>query len=105
MNVLSSSSMLNRLTSTYPVSDYLPALVKNTFTELSTGAKPSSYRMAMQRTLVDNLIDYYTSNKTAAASGVVLQQLRKLQRMCRTAESSAHFASLSDVINRALVVK
>lgn len=105
MNLLASSSTLNKLTSTYPVSDYLPALVKNTFTELNNGSKPSSYRMAMQRALVENLISYYNSNKTAAASGVVLQQLRKLQRMCRIAESSAHYASLSDAINRALVVK
>lgn len=105
MNLLASSSTLNKLTSTYPVSDYLPALVKNTFTELNNGSKPSSYRMAMQRALVENLISYYNSNKTAAASGVVLQQLRKLQRMCRVAESSAHYASLSDAINRALVVK
>lgn len=105
MNLLASSSTLNKLTSTYPVSDYLPALVKNTFTELNNGSKPSSYRMAMQRALVENLISYYNSNKTAAASGVVLQQLRKLQRMCRVAESSAHYASLSDAINRTLVVK
>lgn len=105
MNLLASSSTLNKLTNTYPVSDYLPALVKNTFTELNNGSKPSSYRMAMQRALVENLISYYNSNKTAAASGVVLQQLRKLQRMCRVAESSAHYASLSDAINRALVVK
>lgn len=105
MNLLASSSTLNKLTSTYPVSDYLPALVKNTFTELNNGSKPSSYRMAMQRALVENLISYYNSNKTAAASGVVLQQLRKLQRMCCVAESSAHYASLSDAINRALVVK
>ena len=105
MNLLASSSTLNKLTNTYPVSDYLPALVKNTFTELNNGSKPSSYRMAMQRALVENLISYYNSNKTAAASGVVLQQLRKLQRMCRVAESSAHYASLSDAINRVLVVK
>lgn len=105
MNVLSSASMFNRLTETYPVSDYLPSLVSSTFTELSTGAKPSSYRMALQRTLVDNLIAYYAVNKSTAASGIVLQQLRKLQRQCGAAQSQAHYAALSDVINRALAVK
>lgn len=105
MNVLSSASMLNRLTSTYPVSDYLPALVSATFTELSNGTKPSSYRMALQRLLVDNMIAYYNANKPSSASGVVLQQLRKLQHQCSTASSDAHYAALSDVINRALVVK
>ena len=105
MNTLSGASLINRLTDTYAASDYLPALVSATFAELTSGSKPSSYRMALQRALVDNLIAYYGANKSSAASGVVLQQLQKLQRQCHTAQSQAHYAALYDVINRALAVK
>ena len=94
--------LINRLTSTYPVNDYLPALVKAVFA--STDAK-DSYSQALQRTVVEELISYFKSKPNRPATGVVLQQLRSLQHLCNARQANPHFAALADMIDRALVVK
>lgn len=94
--------LINRLTSTYPVNDYLPALVKAVFA--STDAK-DSYSQALQRTVVEELISYFKSKPNRPATGVVLQQLRSLQHLCNARQANPHFAVLADMIDRALVVK
>jgi len=100
-----SSTILNRLTATYPAEDYLPTMVKALFSEAQTGAKPSPYRQALQREAVSRLISYFSSNRDTAAYAVVLSQLKKLQTQLHAASGIAHFAALADVIDRALVIK
>lgn len=101
-----STGLLNRLTDTYPASQYVPAVIKALFSELATGKKPSAYRRALQIRAVKALTAYYPAysgrNESAA---VVLQQLKQLQRKCHAASSQAHYAALADMIDRALVVK
>lgn len=101
-----STGLLNRLTDTYPASQYVPAVIKALFSELATGKQPSAYRRALQIRAVKALTAYYPAysgrNESAA---VVLQQLKQLQRNCHAASSQAHYAALADMIDRALVVK
>lgn len=100
-----SGSLLNRLTTTYPVSDYLPSLVNKVFCEAVNGKKPSSYRAALQREVINGLTNYYTNNRSSETSAVVLEQLRRLQSLCHKAHAESHYAALADIIDRALVVK
>lgn len=79
--------LINRLTSTYPVNDYLPVLVKAVFA--STDAK-DSYSQALQRTVVEALISYFKSKPNRPATGVVLQQLRSLQHLCNARQANPH---------------
>lgn len=102
---LCGSSLINRLVSTYPASEYLPALVSKLFAEARTGATPTRYRARLQREAVNGLIDYFTKQKTAEAYPVVLQQLRQIRRICAAHAANAHFAALADQIDRALEIK
>lgn len=106
MSYILSPSVISRLTATYPASEYVPSIINSLFSEAQSGAAPSTYRMALQRRAVTELIDYYKnySGRTDAA-GVVLQQLKHLQRVCHSANGNAHFAALADMLDRALVVK
>ncbi len=98
-------SVINRLTSTYPVEDFLKALVNDVFKEAKSGSKPSAYRAALQRKAVECLTNYYTDYRGNEQSAVVLQQLKNIQRWCHAAVSQAHYAALADVIDRALIIK
>ena len=100
-----SARVLNRLTTTYPVEEYLPALLQNLFAEAKSGTKPSVYRSEMQRVAVQSLIVYYQQQKRGKAYPEVLAQLRLLQRQCNATDSQPHFAALADLINRALAIK
>ena len=97
--------VLNRLTTTYPVEEYLPALLQNLFAEAKSGTKPSVYRSEMQRVAVQSLIVYFQQQKRGKAYPEVLAQLRLLQRQCNATDSQPHFAALADLINRALAIK
>lgn len=100
-----SGLLLKRLTATYPVSDYLPAVIKKLFVEARTGKTLSSYRAALQRQVVVDLTNYYTNNRGDEVSAEVLTQLRALQRICRAAQAKPHYAALADIIDRALAIK
>lgn len=98
---MSSASTLRRLTSTYPVSDYLPALVNQLFAT----AEPSAYLRALQNETVENLIAYLRTYPTGDVTSTVYQQLTKLQRKLDANKTNAHYQSLAHKIACALVVK
>lgn len=108
-NVVSSmlsTGLLNRLTETYPASQYVPAVINALFSELATSKQPSAYRRALQMSAVKALTSYYPAySGRSESAAVVLQQLKQLQRKCHAASSHAHYAALADMIDRALVVK
>lgn len=104
-NAMVSAKLLERLTDTYPASEYLPDLTQSLFSEARTGSKPSEYRCALQRTVATALIDRFKNGKGAAYYPVVLEQLLHLQRQCHAASSQPHFAALADLIDRALAIK
>lgn len=96
-----SASLLSRLTSTYPASDYLPAVVNALFG--SAGARPSAYTQAQQCKVVDSLLD--TFNRRDKNYSVVLQQLQNIQRQCKRLAAQPHYAALADIIERSLTIK
>ena len=98
---MSSAGTLRRLTSTYPVSDYLPALVNQLFAT----AEPSAYLRALQNETVENLIAYLRTYPTGEVTSTVYQQLTKLQRKLDANKANAHYQSLAHKIACALVVK
>lgn len=98
---MSSAGTLRRLTSTYPVSDYLPALVNQLFAI----AEPSAYLRALQNETVENLIAYLRTYPTDDVTSTVYQQLTKLQRKLDANKANAHYQSLAHKIACALVVK
>ena len=98
---MSSAGTLRRLTSTYPVSDYLPALVNQLFAT----AEPSAYLRALQNETVENLIAYLRTYPTGDVTSTVYQQLTRLQRKLDANKANAHYQSLAHKIACALVVK
>ena len=104
---LFSSSLLERLTATYPASEYLPTVTKRLFRSLYAGStsEPTSYERTLQRIAVDQLITTFQRGNKSDVYGTVLLQLRQLQKKCSAVPSSAHYAALADMIARALVVK
>ena len=98
---MSSASTLRRLTSTYPVSEYLPALVNQLFAT----AEPSAYLRALQNETVENLIAYLRTYPTDDVTSTVYQQLTKLQRKLDANKANAHYQSLAHKVACALVVK
>ena len=100
-----SRTVLGRLTSTYPVEQYLPDVVGRIFKEATTRTTPSAYRKTIQREVVNQLISHFKGGNQYDYYPIVLQQLRRLQRLCHTASSDPHFAALADQIDRALVIK
>jgi len=102
---------LGNMTPEYPVADYLADMTGMLFTELDNGQAAGRYRMALQTVYVQRLLENF-GNATIqwTARPYVLATLRDLQRRlkaARTADSAtrAHFVSLADAIDRALVVK
>lgn len=101
MATLVSPALLNRLTATYPASEYLPALLRATF---DFKPQPSPYRQALQRKAVVGLIEYFKAEKDREPWPVVLQQLRWLRSRCQALQGQAHYAALADMIDRALAI-
>lgn len=113
-NVLSrivTAYKLEHLNAEYPVEDYLSDLQRMVFGELPSGANVSPYRRALQATFVASLTSYLQrSTPVSSARPAVLLTLQDLlQRLSRaTAADKAtkgHYASLHDVVKRALEVK
>lgn len=105
MRGMLSPTLLDRLTDTYPVQDYLPAVVSRVFVETRTGKLPSAYRQNLQRETVSLLLTYFTSRKEGQSFPIVLQQLHRIRQSLRSVEAMPHYAALADKIDRALVVK
>lgn len=100
-----SEGVLDRLRPVYPAEEYLPEVVTRIFSEATSAQKPTAYRMELQKSAVSALVSYFKTNKSGKAYATVLQQLRRLQRVCNAASAQPHFAALADTIDRALVVK
>ena len=101
-----SPSIVRRLTSTYPASEYVPAAVKLIFKDLFAGSSknPSEYERAIQRSAVESLLTNFEDGMSEVYP-VALQQLKLLQAKCRNASACAHYAGLADVIERAITIK
>lgn len=111
MNRLFSAASLERLTATYPLSDVLSDVERMLFSELRSGKAVTSYRQALQRSYIGALTTYFTTAApTKAARADVLYALKNLRKRLTSNAGAdratrAHFASLADLIDRALVIK
>ncbi|UKK50007.1 zinc-dependent metalloprotease [Prevotella sp. E13-17] len=106
--------MMNRLfelNELYSAQQYLSDLSKLVFAELNTGRKISSYRMALQKSMLSSLISINNSNNNVVRPAVLytLQQLQKKAKVAAASatdtESRAHYAYIYDQIGRQLVWK
>ena len=107
---LVAKSTLDNLNTDYPATAYLPEVTELIFKELKSKAKVTPYRKALQSTFVNELTQYFKqSTTTSPARPIVLKTLTQLQHSLKTvgtdAASAAHYANLSDMISRALVIK
>lgn len=106
-----SGSVVNRLTSEYPATDYLSDVSTRLFKELSSGTKVSAYRRDLQAAFVAELIDQFkAADVTSKVRPAVLLTIQRLQSRLKSATSAdavtrAHYASLADAVKRALEVK
>lgn len=116
LNVLSrltDSYLLNNMNTEYSVYEYLKDLTFMLFSGADMRSRMSGYRMALQASFVRTLVLAFETNpRNAACRPAVLQTLRTLRDFTSRAsaaapdgESRAHYASLNDVIQRALLVK
>lgn len=111
VNRMASYGRLANMTPEYPVSEYLADMTRLIFTELDNGQATTRYRRALQTAYVQRLLmNFDTDNLQWAGRPYVLSTLRDLQRRLKAsknadADTRAHFLSLADAIDRALVVK
>lgn len=99
-----SSAVLDRMTPTYSVDEYLPRVYDYLFSEVSNNAQPSSYRKALQRYAVSRLLSIFNTSQQKPYYPVVLKQLKMLQTRFKTASGQPHFAALADLIERDLAI-
>lgn len=99
-----SSAVLDRMTATYPVDEYLPRVYDYLFSEVSNNAQPSSYRKALQRYAVSRLLSIFNTSQQKPYYPVVLKQLKMLQTRFKAASGQPHFAALADLIERDLAI-
>lgn len=99
-----SSAVLDRMTATYPVDEYLPRVYDYLFSEVSNNAQPSSYRKALQRYAVSRLLSIFNMSQQKPYYPVVLKQLKMLQTRFKAASGQPHFAALADLIERDLAI-
>lgn len=99
-----SSAVLDRMTATYPVDEYLPRVYDYLFSEVSNNAQPSSYRKALQRYAVSRLLSIFNTSQQKPYYPVVLKQLKMLQTRFKAASGQSHFAALADLIERDLAI-
>lgn len=100
-----SSAVLDRMTPTYSVDEYLPRVYDYLFSEVSNNAHPSSYRKALQRYAVSRLLSIFNTSQQKPYYPVVLKQLKMLQTRFKAASGQPHFAALADLIERDLAIE
>lgn len=110
VNTLLSAPKLRSLNDEYPVALYLPEVTDLLFASLSGGRAATPYEQALQGQAVKSLISAFTDTGVSPVRSTALDTLQKLQRRLRAATpadkaTQAHYASLADLIQRALVVK
>lgn len=104
VNQLLSYELLGRLTSTWPVEQYLPEVCKRIFRRV--GAQATPYETELQVQAVTTLTDVFRSaSSTSKVRGVVLVQLRALEKQLKAVTNNPQAASMADVIARTLVIK
>lgn len=102
--VLSRVSYLNK---EYTVDELLSDMTTLIMKETS-GQKVSKYRAALQKSYITNLISLYKAQ--SSSSGAALVQLKNIKNRLASASgpdaaTRSHFALLSDMVQRALVIK
>lgn len=100
-----SSAVLDRMTPTYSVDEYLPRVYDYLFSEVSNNAHPSSYRKALQRYAVSRLLSIFNTSQQKPYYPVVLKQFKMLQTRFKAASGQPHFAALADLIERDLAIE
>ena len=102
MSDLCNLSLFERLTPAYPASEYIPALLDAIFTGTP---RPTVWQQALQREAVTRMIFIFKNNSASPVRPVLLQQLKRLGTKLHASAANPHYASLADLIDRALVVK
>lgn len=105
--------LMGGLNPEYPIGEYLPDLTKRVFTQADLRGRLTDYRRAMQGTYVATLISSLErSGADSTTRPYVLAALQQLKTQTATgartggdAPTRAHYASLNDLIVRALTVK
>lgn len=104
LNSMLSVKVLDRMTATYPVDEYLPRIYAYLFSEVGNYSHPSSYRKALQRNAVTTLLNLFRAGKQKPYYPVIFKQLKALQVRLKSASEHPHFAALSDMIERDLAI-
>lgn len=105
--------LMGGLNPEYPIGEYLPDLTKRVFTQADLRGRLTDYRRAMQGTYVATLISSLErSGADSTTRPYVLAALQQLKTQTATGARTggdvptrAHYASLNDLIVRALTVK
>ncbi len=100
---------LGSLNDLYPAEEYLSDLVRLAFAEAQANKPVGKYRETLQDAFADELIKLFR-NGSGSLRGNALLTLRDIQDKAqsyrgRDAHSKAHFASLADLVARALAIK
>lgn len=113
MPYLVSSYRLGQLNPEYGAAQYLSDLKDAVFKGFNTAAPLSAYDRFLQRTMVNTLCNEYTNQRGSTANdglAAVLMTLKDIDRKLRNVSNAdpvteAHYALLSDKLQRALVIK
>lgn len=105
--LLSRTEMLN---GDFTVTEYLPELSRRLFREIKTAASVNNYRRELQSTFISTLTESLSKTTKADSRAAILFTLRQLQKQLKMAKGAnittqAHYESLADQIDRALVIK
>ena len=101
---------MNYLNDLYPCDKYMDDVIRLCFAEAQNGKSVSLYRQTLQNSMVTMLISSFQSSPYASVDRAnYLRALKSIQSKVKNAgidaQSRAHFQSLADLINRALVIK
>lgn len=101
---------INYLNDLYPCDKYMDDVIRLCFAEAQNGKSVSLYRQTLQNSMVTMLISSFQSSPYASVDRAnYLRALKSIQSKVKNAgidaQSRAHFQSLADLINRALVIK
>ena len=110
---LISTYRIGQLNPKYGAANYLSDLKNAIFKDFNTSKPVDSYDRFLQRTFVNTLCSEYTSMRNSTANdalAAVLMTLKDLDRRLKNVSnadpvSEAHYAMLSDKLQRALIIK
>ena len=110
---LISSYRFGQLNPNYGVANFLNDLKEGIFKDFNTAKPLDSYDRFLQRSFVNTLCNEYTSNRASTANdniAAVLVTLKDLDRRLKNVSNAdpvteAHYAMLSDKLQRALTIK